>query len=158
MKLLTTNYKPPARLQPDKVILAGNDGSRSGGQTSRGFGTLFIVIVLGSVALGLALWIATSSLWSIRGSIDNKSSAQSKSLVNACAEVALEAIRENTSYTGSSSVTIEGNACNYTVTSTGGNNRTVTVFGSVGVITRKLQISTNAFNPLSIASWQEVAD
>ncbi len=125
-------------------------------QNQRGFGTLFIVIVLGSVALGLALWISTSSLWSIRGSTDNKSSVQAKVLVNACAEVALETVRENTSYTGSNSVTIGSDTCNYTVVNTGGNNRTVTVIGSVGTITRKLQISTNAFNPLTIASWQEV--
>jgi hypothetical protein len=122
----------------------------------RGFGTLLIVIILGGISLGLALWISTSSLWSIRGSIDDTASAQSKALVNACAEIALEQMRENTSFTGSGNQTIGSNTCSYTVTNTGGNNRSVSVTGAVGTITRKLQITTSAFNPLTIASWQEV--
>lgn len=130
--------------------------SKNNLQNQNGFSTLFIVIILGSVALGLALWISTSSLWSIRGSIDDKSSAQARSLVNACAEVALETMRENTSYTGSNNVVIGGNTCNYTVINTGGNNRTINVVGTVDTIIRKLQILTNSFNPLTIVSWQEV--
>jgi len=123
---------------------------------NKGFGTLFIVIVLGGIALALALWVSTSGLWSVRGSINNASSAQTKALVNACAEVALEAMRENNSYVGTSNVTISGNTCTYTVTNTGGSNRSVSVTGNIGAITRKLLITTNAFNPLTIVSWQEV--
>jgi type II secretory pathway pseudopilin PulG len=124
------------------------------GNMKNGFSTLFIVIVIGSIMLGLA----TSSLWSVLGSIDNKDSGQAKSLVNACAEVALEAMRENTNYLGSGSETIGSNTCTYTVTNGGGNNRTIIASGSVGIITRKLRITTSAFNPIIISSWQEVAD
>lgn len=125
-------------------------------QTNRGFGTLLIVILLGGVALALTLTLSTSSLWSIRGSIDSKSSNTTKSLVNACAEIALEAMRENNSYTGTSNVALSGNSCSYTVTNTGGTTRSVTVSGTVSGVTRKLSITTSSFNPLVVASWQEV--
>lgn len=121
----------------------------------KGFSTLLIVILLGGVALTLTLTLSTSSLWSIRGSIDSKTSNITKSLVNACAEVALEAMRENNSYTGSGNVTLSGNTCSYTVTNTGGSTRSVDVTSTISGITRKLTITTSAFNPLTIASWQE---
>lgn len=125
-------------------------------QTSRGFSTLLIVILLGGVALALTLTLSTSSFWSIRGSIDSKNSNIAKSLVNACAEVALEIMRENNNYTGTGNVTLNDNTCSYTVTSTGGTTRSVSASGTVDGITRNLFITTNSFNPLTISSWQEV--
>jgi len=123
--------------------------------TKKGFSTLLVVILLGGVALTLTLTLATSSLWSIRGSIDSKSSNISKSLINACAEVALEAMRENNSYTGTSNVLLNNNTCSYTVSNTGGSTRSVSVSGTINDVTRKLTITTSSFNPLVIASWQE---
>jgi hypothetical protein len=121
----------------------------------KGFSTLLVVILLGSVSLTLALTLATTSVWSIRGSIDTRNSNQAKALVNACAEVALEAIRENNNYIGTNSVTLNSNICNYTVTNTGGTTREVMVSGVVNGINRNLNINTSAFNPLVISSWQE---
>lgn len=122
----------------------------------KGFSTLLIVIILGGGALTLVLTLATSSVWSMKGSVDSGVSNQTKSLVNACAEVALETIRENNSYTGTASVTLQGATCTYSVANTGGTTRSVTVSGVVRDITRKILITTSTFNPLVIASWQEI--
>lgn len=122
----------------------------------KGFSTLFIVIIIGSVALGLMLTLSTNSLWLVKSSIDSRKSSQSKALVNACAEIALEMIRENRSFTGSGIVTINDNACNYVISNTGGDNRSVIISGTVDAIVRKLEITTDAFNPINIVSWQEV--
>lgn len=125
-------------------------------QKNRGFSTLLIVILLGGVALAFTLTLSTSSLWSIRGSIDSKTSNTAKSLASACAEVALEAMRENNSYAGTGEVTLNGNTCSYTVINTGGTMRSISVISAINDITRKLSITTNFFNPLIISSWQEV--
>lgn len=122
---------------------------------NRGFSTLLIVILLGGVALTLTLTLSTSSVWSIRGSINSKTANITKALVDACAEVALESMREQNSYTGSGNVTLDGNSCSYAVTNTGGNSRSVTVIGTVNGITRRLAITTGSFNPLIISSWLE---
>lgn len=125
-------------------------------QKNRGFSTLLIVILLGGVVLSLTLSLSTSNVWSIRSSVDYKNANIAKSLVNACAEVALEAMRENNSYTGTGNVALNNNSCTYTVSNTGGSNRSVTVSGTVSGVTRKLSITTSSFNPLTIASWQEI--
>ncbi len=121
----------------------------------KGFSTLFVVIILGSLALALSLSLSTSSVWSIKSSINSKNLNQAKSLVNACAEVALETIRENNSYVGTVSLVIDGNTCTYTVSNTGGNTRSILVSGSIRDVFRKLSISTSSFNPLVIYSWIE---
>jgi hypothetical protein len=121
----------------------------------KGFSTLFIVIILGGIALSVALSLSTSSVWSIKASNDTKDSNKAKSLVNACAEVALEVMRENNSYAGTDNVVLDGNTCTYTVTNTGGTTRGIVIFGTVGGIVRKIDITTSTFNPLVISYWQE---
>ncbi len=125
-------------------------------KNKKGFSTLLIVILLGSVALTLALTLSASSAWSIKGSIDTKYSNQAKALVNACSEVVLETMRETNSYTGTGSLTLNSNTCNYTVTNTGGTTRSVVISGVVNGVTRNLNITTSTFNPLVISSWQEI--
>lgn len=122
---------------------------------NEGFSTLFVVIILGSLSLALSLSLSTSSVWSIKSSINSKNLYQAKSLVNACAEVALETIRENNNYIGTNNVVIDGNTCTYSVSNTGGNTRYISVSGSVRDVFRKLDINTSSFNPLVIYSWIE---
>lgn len=122
----------------------------------KGFSTLFVVIILGSIALSLAVSISTSSLWSVQSSILTKQENKARSVANACAEVALEAMKQNNSYTGSDTVSLGGENCDYTVTNTGGNSREISVVAVVDNVTRKLEITTDSFNPLNINSWKEI--
>jgi len=122
----------------------------------KGFSTLFIVIILGAIGLSVAISLSTSSVWSTRGSNDTKNSNKAKSLTNTCAEVALEAMRENNNYTGVSNLVLDGNTCTYTVTNTGGTTRSLVISGTVGDVVRKINITTGTFNPLVISSWLEV--
>lgn len=122
----------------------------------KGFSTLFIVIILGSVALSLAIAVSTSSMWSVQGSINTKQNNQARSLVTACAEIALEMLREDNGFVGSNTVTLDGNDCEYIVANTGGDTRSIVVTGVVKSITQKLEIQTGSFNPLSVTSWKEI--
>lgn len=120
-----------------------------------GFSTLLTVIILGSISLSIAIWMSTSSLWSLTGSIDSKVSEKVKALVNACAEVALEEMADNNYFFGNDTVTIDGDDCNYEVIYDGGTNRTITVTGTIGNITRELEITTSDFNSIVVDSWLE---
>ena len=122
----------------------------------QGFAALFIVIILGGVALASVLGATAGIAWSIRGGVDTKKSNQAKALVNACAEMALEALREYHIYSGTDTLLISGNSCTHTVADTGGDSRSIVVSGTVGDITKKINITTNGFNPMVISSWQEV--
>jgi hypothetical protein len=123
----------------------------------KGFATLLVVVVLGAMTLSLVIWISSSSSWSANIEYNNKISAQSKALVNACAETALDAIRQNNALTGSTTVTIAGQQCTYIVTNTGSNNRTIVATAVIKNISRKIQVQTTGFTPsLTVASWNEI--
>jgi len=122
----------------------------------QGFSTLYIVIILGSVSLGLVLMMTTSSFWSVKSGIIVKNDSQSKALANACAEVALEIIRESNNFVGVGNVTINTSNCIYNVINTGGLNRSIEITSIVSDTHNRLLITTNSFNPIEISSWQEV--
>lgn len=132
-----------------------NNNQLNKNSTVGGFATLFIVIILGAVALALIFNLSTSSVWSIKGSTDTKNANVAKALTNACAEVALEALRENHGLTGTASLVLNGNTCEYTVTNTGGDTRQIVASSTYTGIVRKLTINTSTFNPLVISSWVE---
>lgn len=117
--------------------------------------TLFLVTIGGVVAGSLILL----GLGFSRTSLALDQSNQAKALANACAEEALQQIRSLTSFTGTGSLTLGQGSCSYSVTSGGGENRTITASGSVGTIVRKIAITVTAITPnITVASWQEVAD
>ena len=121
-----------------------------------GYVTLISVLVVGAVGVVIALSLILLGSGASRTSFALQQSAQAKGLANACAEEALEQIRESTAFTGSGNLTLGQGTCSYTVTNTGGTNRTVTTSGTVGTIVRKLTIIITAINPLIIvSSWQE---
>src|SRR5512133_3009290 len=138
MNISVTQIEPHNR-----VSVFRKDGSSC---SRRGFAALFIVILLGSVITGLAIWTATSGLWSIRASIDQRSSIRAGALANACMESALEMMREQNGYVGSGSLTIAGNSCQYAVANAGGDVRTISATASVDLVTRTILATTNAFN------------
>ncbi len=112
--------------------------------------------MVGAVGTAIALSLILLGNGSSRTSFALQQSAQAKGLANACAEEALEQIRGSTSFTGSGNLTLGQGTCSYTVTNTGGTNRTVTASGTVGTIIRKVSISITAIDPLIVvSSWQE---
>lgn len=126
---------------------------------NEGFITLISVLVVGAVGVAVTLSLILLGLGSSRTSFAVEQSNQAKALANACAEEALEQIRDSTPFTGTGNLTLGQGTCAYTVTSQGGQNRTVTASGTVGTIIRKVKIIINKINPtITATSWQEVAD
>lgn len=124
-----------------------------------GYITLISVLVVGAVGVALTVSLILLGLSSSRTSFAIEQSNQAKSLANACAEEAMQQIRDSTSFTGNGNLTIGQGTCIYTVTNQGGQNRAITASGAVGAIIRKVKISINKINPaIQVVSWQEVAD
>lgn len=124
-----------------------------------GFITLISVLVVGAVGVAITVSMILLGLGSSRTSFAIEQSNQAKALVNACVEEALQQIRDSTPFTGSGNLTLGQGTCSYTVTSQGGQNRTVTASGTVGPIVRKVTVIVDKINPVSIVtSWQEVTD
>lgn len=117
--------------------------------------TLFLVAIGGVVAGSLILL----GLGFSRTILALDQSNQAKALSNACAEEALEKIEESNPFSGTATITLGTGSCSYTVTSQGGQNRTITSSGTVGTIIRKVSISIDKISPnINITAWQEVSD
>lgn len=122
-----------------------------------GYITLISVLVVGAVGVAISLSLILLGVSSSRTSFAVEQSNQSKALANACTEEALQQIRDATAFTGSGNLTFGQGTCSYIVTNTGGSNRTIDATGTVGTISRKVQVSITAISPLIVVSgWQEV--
>jgi len=124
-----------------------------------GYITLISITITGAVATSIVIYLLLSGTEATRNSLTNIRSAQARSLVNACAEEALQQIRDNNNFVGTNSLIFPTGACTYTVTNPGGTNRTIFASSSVATTIRKVRISTTTLSPkITISSWQEVGD
>lgn len=123
----------------------------------KGYITLISVLVLGAVGVAITLSLLLLGVGSSRTSFALEQSNQAKGLANACAEEALQQIRDATAFTGNGNLSLGQGTCAYTVTSQGGSNRTVDATGTVGTVVRKVRVSITAINPSIVtSSWEEI--
>lgn len=124
-----------------------------------GFITLLSVLIIGALGTAITVSLLVFGIDSSKTSRALEQSYQSKALAYACSEEALQHIKDSTSFTGSGTLTLEQGTCTYTVTSQGGQNRTITASGTVGAVIQKTKIIIDRINPdIHIVSWQEVSD
>lgn len=124
-----------------------------------GYAALMGVLVVGAVSASAVLSMLLLGIQSSQTSFTVQQSAQSRELADACVEEALQEIRDDGGYTGSESLSLSMGECQYAVTSSGGQSRTITSEGATGSIVRKVQLEIDGINPeINITSWQEVAD
>lgn len=122
-----------------------------------GFAALIGVLVLGVVSATAASALVFAGTRSLQASLALRQHYEAKGIARACADVALQRIRDDLAYAGSGSVTLGTGSCEYSVANFGGSVRTVRVTATVANVTKKLLISTGALNPkIVISSWREV--
>jgi hypothetical protein len=122
-----------------------------------GYITLLSVLVVGAIGVAVATSLLVLGVSSSRSSFAYQQMYQAQELVQACAEEGLEQIRIASAYTGSGSVSAGQGVCTYSVTSQGGELRTLDATSTVGSVVRKTKVVLSAINPLLVvSSWQEV--
>ncbi len=121
---------------------------------AKGFILLISVIIVGAIAASVAIALLFLGTGGSKSAISYQSSNKAKAGVNTCVETALEQIRENTSYTGSGSLSINGGSCDYAVT--GILPKTVTASSTFSGVVRRVTVSVSAVNPTISSTWQEL--
>lgn len=125
----------------------------------KGYIGLLSVLFVGAIGTVIAMTVLLLGIASSRTSFALVQSNQAKALANACAEEALQQIRNFLPFSGIGTLTMGQGGCNYSVAKGSGQNRTVTANGFVGSIVRKITISITTINPqIVISSWQEVGN
>jgi hypothetical protein len=126
-------------------------------KTQPAFVSLIAVLILGAVGLSISAYIILFAVAASRDSLSVSQSAQARSLATACAESALEQIREIAAYTGTTNLTLGNGTCSYVVVNTGGETRTISITATVSGVVRRLSLVVTGINPvITTGSWQEV--
>ena len=124
-----------------------------------GFVMLLTAVIVGAVGISIATSILLLGLGASRNSFVLEQSNQAKALATACVEEGLERIRLQSNFTGTNTLVLGQGSCTYTVSSQGGQRRTVTTVATVGSVTRKIRVELNRITaPMRLTVWQEVAD
>jgi hypothetical protein len=121
-----------------------------------GYIALLTILIVGAVTTAVALTLLLGGADNQRTSLVTQQSAQARALASACAEEALQVLRDNNSYTGTSGLTLPTGNCSYVVTN-GSGTRSVLATGTVQNVVRKIQVyATLSVSSISVISWQEV--
>ena len=124
-----------------------------------GYVLLLSVLIVGAIGLSVTLSMLLLGVDSSRTSTVHEQAVRARGMSDACAEVALQKIRDEVSFVGDGQLELEGDICVYSVTKEAGEERTVTAVGTAGVAVRKVLVHVSEIDPvLTIEDWREVAD
>lgn len=125
----------------------------------QGFVTLISVVVVGAALAAIAASVIVLGLDVSRSSLDTVDSARSRAYADACAEEALEIVRDTPSFTGTASLTFSGGGCSYDIAKLVRQARVVETAGIYRNAVRKVRVAVSRISPsMVVESWREVAD
>lgn len=128
-------------------------------ECNNGYVALITVLALGAAGIALTFSMIMLGLSFSRTSSSFENAEQAKGMANACAEVGLAQLQQDTNYTGTSTVTIGSDTCSYTVSDTGGQTRSVVAASSVDGVTRRVSVLiSDISSKLVVSQWQEVSN
>ncbi|MBT4209565.1 MAG: hypothetical protein HOE19_01475 [Candidatus Komeilibacteria bacterium] len=123
-----------------------------------GFSLLLTIVLIVAISISIAVSILLIGIDSSKTSFANQQANHAKAIANACAEEALQEIRDSVPFSGYGNLVFSQGSCGYFVTNSGGQNRNIVVSSTVGTMVRKVEIDIDTINPqINISSWQEVA-
>ena len=126
-------------------------------QDEGGFATLAGILMVGAIGAATATLVLFFGSDFSRSVLSAQQSYEAKALARACADSALLEIHDNISYTGFGNLVLSQGSCEYAITVTGPTGRLIQSSGTVGEVTRNIEISISRLMPtISISSWQDV--
>ena len=126
---------------------------------TKGYVALITTLVVGSIALAVTLGMISLSITLTQTSGAWHQGYLGGSLVDGCVEHALQEIRNSTNFAETANFPLGEGVCNYSVTSQGGENRTIQAEVVVGNATRRSVIMIDAISPaINITTWELVSE
>jgi hypothetical protein len=136
---------------------------------TNGFATLLGVLIVFIVAIAIATTILLIGTTSSKIMLVQDNFYKAKATADACAEIALQKLKDDPTFSGADHQSVEDSNCDYSVSNNlqGDGTREISLesTGNSGDVVRKVKISANISNPLppelpllSVTTWQEVPD
>lgn len=124
-------------------------------KNKNGYALLLSVIVIGAIGLLVSVFMLSHSVSSGQTFIVQRSGTKASLYAEACAESALQEIRDTTSFVGSNSISFSDGSCQYQITSLGGQNRQIVATGAVAQSIKTVTILLSKINPdIVVDSWE----
>lgn len=121
-----------------------------------GFAALTGVVILGITASVLLPSILLINTDNVRTEIAVSNSGVALNLANACAESALNDLRNNNSYTGNETLTYPNGSCQILNISGFSPNFTIRTRSTIAGYTKEVEVITSQVTPvILVSSWQE---
>ena len=121
--------------------------------------TLLGMLLLGTVGGVLSLSLLLQGMNFSQTSSTIEQMHQARALVNACAEEALEHVREEITFSGTEYLNLDTGSCSYSVVHSGGEKRTITAFSTVENLSQRIIITLDKIDPqIHLTSWREIND
>lgn len=115
------------------------------------------ILLASAISLAIGLGLLNSGIATNLSAQTRHSGYQAQNFADACAEKALQKIRDNVSFTGNASEDIDGSSCNYTVVAGSDQNRTINASSTYKNATRRVQVTITSHTPKIIVNyWTEV--
>ncbi|MFH1956382.1 MAG: hypothetical protein ABIJ28_01930 [Patescibacteria group bacterium] len=127
---------------------------------NKGYIALISVLIIQALILAIIIGIFLRSNTEIKLALGEQLSGKSRALAEACAEYALQQLKNNSNYSGNESIIIDGNdSCDILPIETSGSDKIVKTQSAVSGYTRKIKINVIQINPEMFTSyWNEVPD
>lgn len=124
-----------------------------------GYAFLVTVLLIGAIATTVVASLLLLAIGTSKSSLSIQQSALALAHARSCAERALATLRTDGTSTGDFSLTLTDGTCRVLAIGGEGNEtRTLCTEGTVGQVTRKLEIEIASVLPtIVIRSWREVA-
>lgn len=123
----------------------------------KGYVALITTLVVGALSSFAVLGMLSIGTIQTQTSLVSYDGSRAGFLADACAEYALQEIRNSTSFSGSGNITIGAGSCFYDVIGGIGQTRTIESEATVKNSTRRVVVTIDQINPLiNVTSWNFV--
>jgi hypothetical protein len=125
----------------------------------RGIAALLTIIIVGAATLIMAYSASLLGLGELEMGYASQQGGEALSVADGCMEEAFRHLKLNSSYSGGS-LNLGNGSCTITIVPSG-NNRTITITGTVGDYNKKIEagitLSTDAIPVITVNSWEELS-
>lgn len=125
----------------------------------KGYIAFISVIVIAAIGSAVMISIIASGMDAMRTDFSIQQSGIARGMASSCAEEALERILESGITSGNGNLTIASGTCSYVITSSGGQNITISSTGVISTVVSKVKVIIATTTPsIILSSWEELAD
>lgn len=124
-----------------------------------GYIALISILIISAILLLIAFSSGILGIYEANIGLGKSQESKVFYLASACAEEALQKIRDSSSFSGSGNLSFQEGSCSYEVEKLAEENRLVMASSTVQNATRKIKISLDQILPaINIVSWEQTAD